>query len=828
MNRETIDFGIDLGTTNSSIARWGSDGQVEVFKNDEQSHSTPSAVYESKAGKIYVGERAKQATKTDLSNVHIEFKQQMGRTTQYVLPHSGRTMKPEDLSAEVLKSLKADIRRRLQEDLTAAVITIPAAFDRSEIDATNRAAALAGFAASPLCLEPVAAALAYAHRNADRDGRWLVFDFGGGTFDAAIVQLRDEEFQVVNHQGDNHLGGKLIDWSIVDEIVAPAFQREFHLTDFSSRNEDPRVRAAIARLKFASERAKIRLSVDEKTEIDESDAFVTPQGDRVDFNFELRQADVNRMAEPHILRAISLCRKALQEKRLSPEHISRLILVGGPTQMPYFREMLADSKVGLGIPLDYSVDPMTVVAQGAAIFARTQKLPAAARPAAGASPAAEIHLEMTADAVGADEEFLVSGVITLGGGKAAAGHAVEFSRPGWRSGQVRVSAEGKFMTYLHAERGENTYGIEVFDPTGNVRKPYPDQLRYLRKAMFKEIPLTETIAVELSDGTIDPVFEKGRPLPLKRTRIYKQMALVRRGDPQGLLRIPILEGSHVRGNRNKLVGYLQLSSDRIRRDIPAGSEIEFTLTLDQSNRLTAIAHIGVLNEEIQGSYDLNKPEIDADYTESSAKSELDRAETMRRRVADIEDDAVQTAWARVENERLIEGVEKALGRRGPDGLDALVDAVRRLQLGLDAVEEILEWPSLVAETSKNRADAEQLVASKHADASDKSSFTRLCEDHQRALAMKSSDLLRRVCSEFDDLCYAILHKDPGYWVSVFENLGKHRSKMTDQQLAADLFAQGRRSIDNGDVDGLKSAVRQLWKLLPRDQQRESRSTVHLG
>ncbi|MFY9269694.1 MAG: Hsp70 family protein, partial [Candidatus Manganitrophaceae bacterium] len=161
MSRETIDFGIDLGTTNSSIALWTGNGQIQVFKNLEQSESTPSAVYVDPKGAIRVGMRAKDAAFHDRNNVFFEFKQQMGRPTDHVFARSRRKMKPEELSAEVLKSLKADVKRRLNEDLEAAVITIPAAFDKTEIYATNRAAELAGFSISPLFLEPVAAALAY-------------------------------------------------------------------------------------------------------------------------------------------------------------------------------------------------------------------------------------------------------------------------------------------------------------------------------------------------------------------------------------------------------------------------------------------------------------------------------------------------------------------------------------------------------------------------------------------------------------------------------------------------------------------------------------------
>lgn len=233
MGRSTVDFGIDLGTTNSAVAVLrGVD--ADVIKNNEDSDTTPSAVWIDRRDQLRVGRAAKERSESDPDNTAAEFKLRMGTARESVsFAASGRGLSPVQLSAEVLKSLRADVRQRLGEDIEAAVVTVPAAFDMSACDATRAAAEAAGLRFSPLLQEPTAAALAYGFQSSDEDARWLVYDLGGGTFDAAVIQLRDGEFTVLNHRGDNYLGGKLIDWRIVEELLIPAVRDEFGFTDLA-------------------------------------------------------------------------------------------------------------------------------------------------------------------------------------------------------------------------------------------------------------------------------------------------------------------------------------------------------------------------------------------------------------------------------------------------------------------------------------------------------------------------------------------------------------------------------------------------------------------
>jgi molecular chaperone DnaK len=187
MSRTTIDFGIDLGTTNSAIAVLKGVG-TEIIKNNADADITPSAVSIDKKGAVLVGQRARNKIYDYPDDAYIEFKRRMGTDHVYPFKSSGQNRKPEELSAEVLKSLRADVQQRLGELVEACVVTVPAAFELHQCNATRKAAQAAGFKQSPLLQEPVAAALAYGFQADEEKAYWLVYDFGGGTFDAAIIK----------------------------------------------------------------------------------------------------------------------------------------------------------------------------------------------------------------------------------------------------------------------------------------------------------------------------------------------------------------------------------------------------------------------------------------------------------------------------------------------------------------------------------------------------------------------------------------------------------------------------------------------------------------
>jgi len=207
----TIDFGVDLGTTNSLIAKW-TKGSVEVFKNPLGFKDTLPSIVGFRKDRILVGDQAKAFAEKDPKNVFSRFKRKMGTTECFKAKALEQSQTPVDLSALVLKELKSFVYTGEQVD--AAVVTIPAAFDTVQSNATKEAGHKAGLKQVVLLQEPIAASLAYANKQKDRDLRnsqWLVYDLGGGTFDVALVRIADGELKVLDHEGDNYLGGSDFD-----------------------------------------------------------------------------------------------------------------------------------------------------------------------------------------------------------------------------------------------------------------------------------------------------------------------------------------------------------------------------------------------------------------------------------------------------------------------------------------------------------------------------------------------------------------------------------------------------------------------------------------
>lgn len=824
MSRSTIDFGIDLGTTNSTIAVLaGTD--VQVFRNNEGFETTPSAVWLDKGGGLFVGHRARQRLEEDAENAAAEFKLQMGTSTEYRFARDGRTMRPEELSAEVLKSLKGDVAQRTGENVAAAVITVPAAFELPQCDATKRAAELAGFSVSPLLQEPVAAALAHGFQSESEKVFWLVYDLGGGTFDAAVIQVRDGTIRVVNHGGDNHLGGKLIDWEIVDSILAPAAMRDNQLTDF--RRGNPKWRAAFAKLKQAAEQAKIRLSRDASAEILIDFLCADDRGQPARLELELRRSELEALAEPFVVRSLNICRKVLTEKRLSPADIERVLLVGGPTLMTYLRERVSDPAQGLGIPVDFSQDPLTVVARGAAIFAGTQRLEDNASEAAAAAPGAHT-IQLDYKPVGADTEPLVGGRVA-GDGKPLAGYTVEFvneaARPPWRSGKVGLSPEGTFMAALWAEKGKpNVYRIELCDPSGVGQPCSPATMTYTVGLAITDPPLIHSLGIALADGTMEVFFAKGTPLPARRRSIRRTTLEVRKGQTGSLVTIPVVEGENrTRVDRNQLVGTLEISAEHIRRDLPPGSEVEVTIEVDASRLVRTRAYVPLLDEEFEKVIKLEKVGADPQELQRDLDHERSRLEKLRARVDTTGDPTAREALRRIDQERMEHDVNSALAAAGDDrdAADKCAKRLLDLKQAADDVEDALAWPVLVDEANETIGLLRR-VAAEHGDSSAKQQAATLERELREAAEARDIDRVKRKIAEMDGLRIRILKEQPGFWVALLQWQEERKATMRDQPQAEALIAQAYRAINNNDVPALQAAVQQLMALLPAEEQDEMR------
>ncbi|WP_152363693.1 Hsp70 family protein [Microlunatus speluncae] len=816
MSRSTIDFGIDLGTTNSAVAVLHG-VQANVIKNNDGQETTPSAVWVDKRDRLYVGRAARERSELDPANTSIEFKLQMGTAGEAKkFDASGRSMTPEELSAEVLKSLRADVRQSTGDDLDAAVITVPAAFDMGACDATRRAAELAGLRRSPLLQEPTAAALAYGFQAADDKALWLVYDFGGGTFDAAVIQLRDGEFSVINHRGDNFLGGKLIDWKIVDELLVPAVASQLPgLSDL--RRGNPRWFGVVNKLKLAAETAKIRLS-----RADSADVIVELDdgaGRRHEFEYELRRADVERLTEPLVVRSINLCRKALQERALGPADIEQVIMVGGQTLMPYLRERIADPRDGLGIRLEHGQDPMTVVARGAAIFAGGQRVEATA-DAAPASPDA-FAIQFEYQPVGPDTEPLLAGKVTGPDGALPTGLAIELvnaeAQPPWRSGKITIPESGVFGTSLWAERGrKNTFAVELTDATGAPLSLTQDRLSYTVGSVETDPPLAQSIGVGLDGNQMLWLIERGTGLPVRRRVTLRSTVPLQVGERGGLLRIPVLEGEHGRADRNRRIGRLEVRAAQVSRNVPVDSEIEFRIEIDASRLIRARAYLPILDQEFEDIISLGTESAPSyDDLSREVEGDLTRLAELRDRDSTISSPVAGLMLERIRAERIEQDLDELLdaSKVDPDAAAAAQQRILDLRAAVDDVENELEWPTLVADAETRIAEGRDLIASYGSD-TDQRDLPLYVAAVEQAVESRDADLLRQRLEELQLHVIRAMERHGILEVHYFDNLADSRAEMRNRAHADRLIAEGQQAIDSGDYQRLRGINLQLATLIP--------------
>ena len=656
--RTTIDFGIYLGIHNSAIAVL-EDNHAKIIKNNDDMDFTPCVVHIDRRGILHIGKAAKNRLEHEPEDAYGEFKLQMGTETVYTFKRSGRQMRPEELTAEVLKSLRSDVQQRMGEDIQAAVITVPAAFELPQCKATERSAQLAGFKISPLIMEPTAAAIAHAFQSKSNRVFWLVYDLSGGTFDAAVIQLLDGNFRIVNHAGDNHLGGKLIDWDVVENLLVPAVQRIAPLTNFTRAN--PKWRAAFAKLKWAAEEAKIKLSHDQKYSIVIDFLCLDDRGEPVSFDFDITRADLARIALPYIQRSVNIARQALSEARLNPADIEKVILVGGPSLAPYVREHLTDPKEGLGIKLDFSCDPMTVVAQGAAIFAGTQPMDAAPPPPP--PPPGSYQLELEYNPRGADSQLQIRGKIVGSNGEDFSGFSIELNEHSnlSRSGKISVSPNGTFSTSLLARAGtENVYQLELTDASGRKVQCKPNEVKYTRDIQREPSILIHSIGLALPGNQVTWLIDKGASLPARTRHLLRTEVSIRSGRMDAIS-LPLLEGQNQRADRNRLIGYLTIRGHCLKGDLPAGSEIEITIEMDASRLITTSAYIPHLDQEFETVLEILKPKPDLVLLRQTLDAEIKRLQNLREDASQTNDPtALRLLREKVDAGNLIHNLEGTL------------------------------------------------------------------------------------------------------------------------------------------------------------------------
>lgn len=814
-----LEFGIDLGTTNSCIAR--SDGMnTRIYPSSDRTDITASVVHVLKSGRLITGDRAYNATIEDPDNVAADFKRLMGHRVTKSFPASGRMMSPEELSAEVIKSLREDVRRETGEKVDAAVVTVPAAFGTLQCEATAKAARMAGIEQTHLLQEPIAAAIAYGATPGSRNQRWLVFDLGGGTLDVAVVSTREGRLAVLDHRGNNHLGGKDVDRQIVENFLLPALQ-DYDLPEPHS----DKGRRLFRRLLRKAEQAKIDLSSSLQVVVSLIDLGEDSRGVSIETEVELNRTQLEGKLASLVEQCLRLVEDALSGARIPVSALDRVLLVGGPTRIPSLRVALSDR---LGGKIDCSLDPMTVVARGAALFASTVEN---LSPRVGGSHGNGTHVvvQLAFEPVSATLEAMVAGRIASG----ATASELKIDADGgyWTSGWIPLTQGSFEVPVMLQEARTSRFWLYARDRAGNLLEVDPEGFGIRHGMVVAEPPLPHTISIEVvrPDGRtqLDPVFPRGRPLPAEAKVRYRADRTLRPSEPGTAIAIKVWEGEILQEpDANVWVGAMRIFSEPIHRPIPEGAEIQLTLQIDASRKITVDAFVPHLNQSFSdGVYlpetEQSDPQQQLQQVPRNIQALQDRLKKLTVQSADKEDRGMTENLDRLRRE--MEEIDISVNSReglasDPDDAKRSVDLCRQIRGRIVALEQRAgeeRAKTARAEDAKTAIAAIEGIAERFGSPVEKREFSTLRGDAERAAQRGDARGLRKIAEQLDALRWRILLHHDWFWRESFHAQQRPGRRFLNQTEAQRWLEFGSEALRKGNAENLREAVRRLWELQPK-------------
>ena len=826
MSSQVIQIGIDLGTTNSEIAA-NVKGKIEIIKNSEGDEYTPSVFGFDKAKNKVVGKRACEklfhyATEEEVKNYKAEVKRLMGTSESYHFDRVSKDLNPEEISAEVLIYLKESALKRYPDiETNSVVISIPACFSALEAEATKRAGNLAGFEHVVLIQEPIAAAMAYGFSNTENE-HWLVYDLGGGTFDVALISSQDGTLSVKEHNGDNFLGGKDFDLAIVDQVLVPKIKEKYELSGFSRKNE--KYRSTFAKLKHIAEQAKKYLSEEEKITIEIDNIVKDENGKEIYLTVDLSRKEFDELIEPMVQKTVKLAKKTIEESGVRSSSVKKIILVGGPTQIPYIRNQLSKK---LKMEVDTSVDPLTTVAKGACIFAGSQRIPTDILSKSKKEKDKEkMEIQLHYDPMSSSEEESISGVITALQEEEDDHYLQIQSEGGYYTSTKLKIKNGKFIDTVAMEDGKsNLFWIFLFNSKGKPVSVYPDSFTITHGLSVGGAPIPHSVGVSLAKRDAQKdfclteeffcFFDKGNILPLEKTEQFKTVKNLRKGDKGNVLPIKVYEGESDIPDRNIFICSLNLSGENIPYDLQEGTDIDVTISVSESRGVSVSAFIPSIDlsmPSVRGT--IFDEKVDLAKLENDLKGEYERFHE------------VESSCTSEEKNELKHGLESAShslknALSDEDEKRKAHKELKDVQRSLDKLSSQKKMSTLKRDFEQNMEQVNELI-DKFIEEADKKrnlgQLSALKKEGERAIRESDKALLVRIIEQLQDLGSHVLLSNPAFWVHRFNQLAEGDQAFIDQEQADYYIKKGKNAINLGEVEELKECVQQLSSLLPEEAQ----------
>lgn len=820
MARNKIDYGIDLGTTNSAICRMEK-GEPVIIKTDIQMDTMPSCVSVNKKGSIKVGQTAyntmlqdkRRATKSwhkGASNTYVEFKRTMATDTQYPCTNLNKSFSSEELSAEVLKTLKSFVT---DETFSSVVITVPAKFTVNQKTATMEAAKMAGFKHCELLQEPIAASMAYGLSSDEKNGIWMVFDFGGGTFDAALLKVEDGIMQVFDTEGDNYLGGKNLDYAIVDNIIIPYLQENYTVDGYLQDEEKKEVLRDA--MKTYAEDAKNQLSFKDHEDIISNlgDLGEDEEGEEIELDLTLTQAQVFDVMRPYFQKAVDICKNLIQRNNLNGSQITKLILVGGPTHSPLIRQMLREQVTP---NVDTSIDPMTAVATGAALYASTLN----AEVSDDEIKVGTVKLDVSYESTTVEMTEYVP--VCLSDGSAFSSVFVEFVRgdKAWSSGKVEINSNGDVVELNLLEGKANSFNIACYDDKGNMLPCFPNEITIIQGSVVGAAPLPYNIGIATwNDDKKRGVFrmakglEKNKPLPatgvINDLRTTNQL---RPGLSSDVLIVPIhqvddfAEAEGKSASLYEHVADVVITGEDVDTLIPADSLVDVTLKVDSSEQMKLEVHFLSTDFTVEKVLDTGKKHkmVNANEEINKGFAEAERnIEALSESGIDVNDLQAEFAAIRTDNENTTEKKE-------------VLNHLRELLRKIEELDAGTEWQRIEQEL---REEFDKLEKAQNDLGNEKSAqlVNQLRTQTDNAIRSKDEQIGRQVLEQVHSLFFQLTMLYQCMGIIRYCNERFTSMHWKDSSRARQLVNRGMEQINNNPTtEGLRQITAELLGLMPKE------------
>ena len=814
-------LGIDLGTSNSAVVGH-IDGATRLFKTSDGTDVLPSVIYLDKRGHRFIGKSAYDRLLSAPQNVAQGFKRSMG--TKNPISFAGQTWTPVECSAEIIKALVGQAMTEAgNQEVEGVVITTPAAFNQMQSEDTIAAARLAGLEKVSLLQEPVAAALAAIAHSKQKDGVFLVYDLGGGTFDLALVMSTAGVVNVIAHEGINMLGGRDFDRIIFDSIVRPWLTQTFDLPADFQRNDKYSHLADVCR--HAAEKAKIQLSASSTASIfaTEDEVRATDEdGEEIYISIDLTREQMTDLIKDRIDDSIALCRKIITANGYKNDDISKIVPIGGPSKMPIIRDML---EAGLAIEVESGLDPMTAVAIGAAIFAESREW-------AGESSAQKSGKQTEAVtgsvSLALDFKSRVASEAAKVRLKPAAdmptGHEVEIlDEEGSSTGRIPI--DGPLNINVNVRKnGENRFKVTVFDQQGKAVEDASREIVITRaEASAASVPMTYTLAVKIQHGFVgyernklEVLVKKGTALPAQGKQTFRTgKTLV--GGEDGFIAVEFYEMADDidTPEHNLHIGNFRLNSrDELERGerINRGDDFVIDWKMSDNGTLSFSVELPSLGRVIDATnlyrsedgginYDGQRGAEVATTMLARVESDLDELE------ATLDEDADPSGDIRKRIERqhaaLSTSIDADTHRSVAEEARKLRQEVALLKMSPENEERVLDDEVAKAETSFDELrDIAQPVDTERHD--------KLLVTTRRSIREKNYDTARRSLDEMQGIRMKVLAESPDFLIEIFRRLAEEHHLAVDESLHAQLIEAGVEAAKSGNVDRLRMIIGQMF------------------